>query len=101
MDVHPTHAVVDLSSLRATVSAVRAYLGSQVKIMAVVKANAYGHGVIPITRTVVDCGVEYLGVARIEEALELRKGGFRQPILVFEMVRPQMLEAAIEQEIEL
>ena len=82
-------------------AAVRAYVGKQVKIMAVVKANGYGHGILPVSRTAVDCGAAYLGVARIEEAMELRTAGFVVPILVFEVVRAQMLDTAIAHRIEL
>jgi alanine racemase len=55
-------------------------------LMAVVKANAYGHGMIPIAKAAVRAGVSYLAVASIEEALMLRKQGVRIPILVLSYV---------------
>ena len=53
------------------------------KVMCVVKANAYGHGSIEVSRTLVKNGVEYLGVAFPEEGIELRNAGIDAPILVF------------------
>ena len=53
------------------------------KVMGVVKANAYGHGAIPVAETLERAGVDYLGVADIREALELRAAGIRTPILAW------------------
>ncbi len=53
------------------------------KIMAVVKANAYGHGSVELSRTAVKAGCEYLGVAFVEEGIELRQNDITAPILVF------------------
>jgi alanine racemase len=58
-------------------------VGKKVKIMGVVKANAYGHGACHVAKVLVENGVCYLGVATIEEALELRECGINIPILVF------------------
>ena len=70
--LHPTCAVIDRSAFRHNLDAVRSYAGTGVRIMAVVKANAYGHGAVPMAEEAVRHGVEYLAVARIHEALELR-----------------------------
>ena len=56
---------------------------NDVPIMAVVKANAYGHGVIEISRTLRDEGVKFFGVFTFSEALELRSAGINEEILVF------------------
>ena len=53
-----------------------------VSVMAVIKANGYGHGILEVARTSVDAGAAYCGVARVEEALELRRQNFETPILV-------------------
>lgn len=53
------------------------------KIMAVVKADAYGHGSVPVAETLLNLGAEYLGVAFVEEGIELRQAGITLPILVF------------------
>jgi alanine racemase len=50
--------------------------------MAVIKANGYGHGILEVARTSVEAGAAYCGVARVEEALELRRQNFEAPILV-------------------
>jgi alanine racemase len=52
------------------------------KVMAVVKANAYGHGAVAVAKTAVEHGVDYFGVARVEEGVELREAGITKPILV-------------------
>jgi len=69
--------------------------------MAVVKADAYGHGMLECAKTAIEAGGEYLAVARIDEALELRDAAINHPLLVFELVRDDLLEAAITQNIEL
>lgn len=53
-----------------------------VKFMAVVKANAYGHGAVAVSRAAVEAGTDYLGVANLKEALELREAGILSPILI-------------------
>jgi alanine racemase len=50
--------------------------------MAVVKADAYGHGAVPVAQSLAECGVDWFGVATVEEALELRAAGITQPILL-------------------
>jgi alanine racemase len=50
--------------------------------MAVVKADAYGHGAVPVAKALATCGVDWFGVATVEEALELREGGIEQPVLL-------------------
>lgn len=65
-----------------------------VAVMAVVKANGYGHGVIPVAKTAVEAGAAFCGVARIEEALELRTAGLTVPVLVLgETPADRMLQA--------
>ncbi len=95
-----TRALIDLAAFRHNLDAVRSYVGSSVKILAVVKANAYGHGARRVASEAVRWGVDYLGVARIHEAMELRMGGVTHPILVFEVAPAGQVEAAIDQEID-
>ncbi|MDR1412595.1 MAG: alanine racemase [Actinomycetes bacterium] len=73
---------VDLDAIRANVLAFRQLTGPGVKFMAVVKADAYGHGAVAVARAAVDAGAEWLGVATADEALELRAGGLAAPVLV-------------------
>jgi alanine racemase len=80
---------------------VRSCIGPAVKIMAVVKANAYGHGMRTIAYEAVRSGAAYLGVARVDEGLEIRKAGLGQPVLVFEVAPPTHLDRAIVDSLEL
>ncbi|MFQ5671542.1 MAG: alanine racemase [Nitrospinales bacterium] len=77
-----TLAEIDLSALRRNLSALRSALGVGVDIMAVVKADAYGHGAVPCARAALEAGATSLGVGVIEEGIELRESGIRAPVLV-------------------
>ncbi len=69
--------------------------------MAIVKANAYGHGLIPAANVFLQAGASWLGVARAEEAMELRKAGIQAPILVLGFVPPAQAAALIAAEVSL
>ena len=75
----PTVAVVDLDAVRHNVRAVRP---PETDLMAVVKANGYGHGAVPVARAALDAGAAWLGVALVEEGVRLREAGIEAPILV-------------------
>jgi len=77
----PTWAEVDLNNLAANFQLVKERVGPDVKVMAVVKANAYGHGAVQCARRLVKEGAEWFGVALPEEAIELRGAGIGQQIL--------------------
>ena len=77
----PTWAEVDLNRLAANFNAIREKVGGTAKVMAVVKANAYGHGAVQCARRLVKEGAEWFGVAMPEEGFELRAAGIGQPIL--------------------
>ncbi len=79
--LRPTWVEISLSKLRRNCARVRALAGSR-KVMAVVKADAYGHGAVPVAQCLAECGVDWFGVATVEEALELRAAGIAQPILL-------------------
>jgi alanine racemase len=98
---HPTHAVIDLAAFRQNVGAVRSLIAPGTSIMAVVKADAYGHGMFKIASEAVANRVEYLGVARAYEGAYLRNGGIQIPILVFEVVPEEHMAAAIEHGLDL
>lgn len=98
--LRPTVMTVALSSLSNNLSAVRDKLGD-CKLMAVVKANAYGHGLIPCAKHFVASGVDYLGVAFVEEGIELRKAGIKQPILVFGGIFDSQIKHFIEYDLDL
>ena len=77
-----TRAEINLTALEHNYCEIRNRVGANVKIMGVVKANAYGHGIIEIARALEGNGCDYLGVAFLEEGIVLRKHGIRIPILV-------------------
>jgi len=80
--VPTTVAEIDLDAIRANYSAVAARV-KPARVMAVVKANAYGHGAVPVARALLQEGAACLGVALIDEGIELRRHGITAPILVF------------------
>ncbi len=82
MHIRPTQATIDLAAIGANLRRVRA-LAPKSQICAVVKANAYGHGMVPVALALAAAGVETFGVALVEEAIVLREAGIRQPILVW------------------
>lgn len=79
---HRAWIEVDHRAIRDNLAAVRSLAGTDKQVIAVVKANAYGHGAVPVSRTLVAAGVQRLAVATISEALELREAGLTPPILV-------------------
>lgn len=80
-DIRPTRIEVDLGALGANLSAIREYVGPA-KVMPILKANAYGHGIVEVGRHLDTLGVDALGVAYLEEGETLREAGVRAPILV-------------------
>src|SRR3990172_11517205 len=84
----PIWAEVDLSAIAHNVRELRRLTRPQARVMAVVKANGYGHGAVEVARTALANGAEWLGVARLAEAIHLREAGFGVPILVFGYTPP-------------
>src|SRR4030042_7183664 len=78
----PTVGEVDLRALEFNYRQIQKRIPEGVEFLAVVKADAYGHGAIPVSLKLEKLGVDYLGVAIPEEGVELRKGGGKAPILV-------------------
>src|SRR6266511_4511461 len=77
----PTWVAIDLDALAANFHIVKGRVGPDVNVMAVVKANAYGHGAVACARRLQAEGADWFGVALPEEALELRAAGISKPIL--------------------
>ncbi len=78
----PTVGEVDLGALEFNYRQLKKRIPEDVKLLAVVKADAYGHGAVPVSLRLEKLGVDYLGVAIPEEGVELRRGGVKTPILV-------------------
>lgn len=87
---------VDLDAIAHNVRVLRALLPDRTAFMAVVKADAYGHGAVPVARAALDAGAAWLGVATAEEALELRRAGLVAPILILGPVPIPWLGPAAE-----
>jgi alanine racemase len=96
----PTIAYISHSNLKHNIMLIREAVGSR-KIMAVVKANAYGHGDSEVSQTAIDSGCEYLGVAFVEEGIKLRQSGISHPLLVFGAHHAYHLKTAIESNLEI
>lgn len=84
----PLWAEIDLSAIRHNIREIRRVVGDQKAMLVVVKGNAYGHGAIQVANAVVREGVEYLGVARLSEAIVLRNAGIKAPILILGYTPP-------------
>jgi alanine racemase len=78
----PTWTEIDLSKLEKNYRALRAFVAPNTKILAVVKADGYGHGSVEVSRRLEAAGVDYFGVAIVEEAIRLRQASITKPILV-------------------
>jgi alanine racemase len=91
-----TFCRVDLSALRWNLAYLRNTLAAEVQILAVVKANAYGHGDIEITRTLSQNGVRYFGVATVQEGIRLRQAGISDSVIVLGGLYPEEFEALLE-----
>jgi alanine racemase len=81
-------AEIDLGALRFNYRQIRRRIPKKAKILGVVKADAYGHGALPVSLELEKLGVEYLGVAISEEGVQLRQGGVKAPILVLGGIFP-------------
>ncbi|WP_274364188.1 alanine racemase [Paenibacillus thermotolerans] len=96
-----TRAEVDLDALRHNLGEFRRALGPDIRLMAVVKANAYGHGAVKVAEEALDFGVTYLAVAFLDEALELRRHGIGAPLLVLGYTPPEAADVAREHDVTL
>lgn len=96
------YAKVDLDALCANVEAIRNALNPGTKIMAIIKANGYGHGAVPIGKELETFDTVFgYGVATAEEAFALRKAGLHKPVLILGYTFPDNYEALIEQDISM
>jgi len=78
----PTWAEVNLDAIRANLAALRRLLAPGVKVLGVVKADGYGHGLVPVARALESAGADMLGVVLVEEGVRLREAGVALPILM-------------------
>lgn len=95
-----TKLTIDLNAIARNAAALRAAILPRVKIMAVVKANAYGHGDVDVARTALAYGCSHLGVAFAQEAEHLRVNGITAPILIMGAPEPDTLHTVVSLGIE-
>ncbi|HEY9053694.1 MAG TPA: alanine racemase, partial [Rectinemataceae bacterium] len=98
MIARPTFARIDLAALEGNLARIKA-LAHPAKVCAVVKADAYGHGAVPIARRLSEAGADFLAVAFLEEALELRRAGISMPILVLGATDPRNAPIVVDQDL--
>ncbi len=96
---HSTWVTVDLDAIKDNV---RYFLDrSKVQVMAVVKANAYGHGAVPVARAALEAGATWCGVARVNEAQDLRQAGLDCPILILGYTPDARYDEMIDQRVSM
>lgn len=97
---HRTYLKIDLNKLEHNFNCVRNKLPNNIKILGVIKANAYGHGAVEIGKFL-DGKCDFLGVACIEEAVELKKAEIKTPILILGRVFPFDIETAVKYDVRI
>jgi len=94
-----TWVQIDLAAVKNNYGVLKQRLPAHTKMMVAVKANAYGHGIVEISRKLIECGVDYLGVACLDEALVLRKDSITKPILMLGAFLKGDAEAIVENDV--
>ena len=92
----PVWAEVNLDSICANIKTIKKLLGDKTILMAVVKADGYGHGAVEVSREALRCGAGRLGVALPEEGVSLRKAGIKAPIQILGEIHPSASRLVIE-----
>ncbi|MGL6104712.1 alanine racemase [Romboutsia sp.] len=95
----PTWAEINLDNIKFNLNNIKKLLKEDTKICGVIKANAYGHGAVKVAEILENEKVDYLAVARLEEAIELRQNDIKLPILCLGYVPEESLEIAIKNNI--
>ena len=90
-----TWAEISLDNLEHNYRALRARTPQGCKFLGVIKADAYGHGAVPVSGTLSELGCEYLAVSNLEEAVQLRRGGIRTPILILGYTPPEYADTMV------
>lgn len=98
-DIRPAWAEIDLDNLAHNMREVRRIVREDISVMAVVKANAYGHGSIETSKVFLKNGACYLAVATLGEAIELRRAGINAPILILGYIKNSQYHIAVEEDI--
>jgi alanine racemase len=100
LDASLVWAEIDLKAIAHNVAELRRITQPESRLMAVVKANGYGHGAIEVAQCALQNGAAALGVARIEEGIRIREAGIRTPVLIFGYTLPQQAADLLEYDLE-
>ena len=100
MEYQRVYAKIDLDAIAHNIALVKKKIPSQTKLMLIIKADAYGHGAVPIAKAF-SRKADYFGVAEMNEALELRRAGVETPILILGYTSPNLFETALANDITL
>lgn len=98
-DLRRTWAEIDLDALAYNYRALKQHTGADVKFMGIVKADAYGHGSVQVSRCLQEAGADYLAVSSADEAIELRRNGISLPILILGHTPKDQVEKLIDHDI--
>lgn len=98
-DLRDTQIIVDLDRIEENMKLIKEMAGPKTAVMAVIKANGYGHGAIGIAPTLMSCGVKYLAVATLTEALELREAYPHYPLFILGHTPDRLLHHVVEKNI--
>ena len=90
-----TWAEISLDNLEHNYHALRSQTPESCKFLGVIKADAYGHGAVPVSGTLSELGCEYLAVSNLEEAVQLRRGGIRTPVLILGYTPPEYADTMV------
>ena len=93
-----TYAQIDLGAIKANFDALKALLPPQVKVLSIVKADAYGHGAVAVARTL-ETRTDFFAVSAVDEGVELRSAGIQKPILILSYTSPQEYDSLLEHDI--
>jgi alanine racemase len=97
----PTRAIINLENLRNNYGILRTLIDADVKVMGIIKANAYGHGMLETANELIKLGVNYFGVAFLEEGIYLRENGITIPILVMGGINIEQIPDFIRYDIDI
>lgn len=96
---HPAWVEIDLNQFKKNIQLVQQHIGKS-KFCLPIKANAYGHGIIPIAKAAVEAKVDYLGVSCLQEGAILRKAGIKIPIFVMGAIHEEQIEELLNHQLE-
>ena len=99
--LRPTYVEIDLDIIKHNINEIKKVIDKNTKLGAVIKANAYGHGAIEVARVLEEENVDYICVAGLNEAMELRKNNIKLPILIMGYTPDDCLDIAIQNNITL